>query len=139
MTPEDDLSDLKSVLESIPAAESVNTLKFDSKEELEIAPEETATETPEEETMEEPEEELEEEIPEVPTEEPETADDDDLVRSLNVDRTRGVLLRRKKSQRMFWNSRKFVLENLRQMISASMITRRSAAYMQLSASLTVTM
>ena len=95
MTPEDDLSDLKSVLESIPAAESVNTLKFDSKEELEIAPEETATETPEEETMEEPEEELEEEIPEVPTEEPETADDDDLVRSLNVDRTRGVLLRRK--------------------------------------------
>ena len=78
MTPEDDLSDLKSVLESIPAAESVNTLKFDSKEELEIAPEETATETPEEETMEEPEEELEEEIPEVPTEEPETADDDDL-------------------------------------------------------------
>ena len=95
MTPEDDLSDLKSVLESIPAAESVNTLKFDSKEELEIAPEETATETPEEETMEEPEEELEEEIPEVPAEEPETADDDDLVRSLNVDRTRGVLLRRK--------------------------------------------
>ena len=95
MTPEDDLSDLKSVLESIPAAESVNTLKFDSKEELEIAPEETATETAEEETTEEPEEELEEEIPEVPTEEPETADDDDLVRSLNVDRTRGVLLRRK--------------------------------------------
>ncbi|MFR0986511.1 MAG: hypothetical protein ACLSFZ_08245 [Frisingicoccus sp.] len=31
----------------------------------------------------------------MPTEEPETADDDDLVRSLNVDRTRGVLLRRK--------------------------------------------
>ena len=52
MTPEDDLSDLKSVLESIPAAESVNTLKFDSKEELEIAPEETATETAEEETTE---------------------------------------------------------------------------------------
>lgn len=95
MTPEDDLSDLKSVLESIPAAESVNTLKFDSKEEIEIAPEETATETPEEETTEEPEEELEEEIPEVPMEEPETADDDDLVRSLDAGRTRGVLLRRK--------------------------------------------
>ena len=91
MTPEDDLSDLKSVLESIPEAESVNTLKFDSKEEIEIAPEETATETPEEETTEEPEE----EIPEVPTEEPETADDDDLVRSLDAGKTRGVLLRRK--------------------------------------------
>ena len=64
--------------------------------------------------------------------EPETAQDDDLVQGAC---SCGGKIR----QRMFWNSRKFVLENLRQMISASMITRRSAAYMQLSASLTVTM
>lgn len=86
MTAEDDLSDLKSVLESIPAAESVNALKFDSKEETEIKPEETAMEMP----MEEPEKKSLEE----PVEEPEAVNDD-LARSQNVSRTRGVLLRRK--------------------------------------------
>lgn len=74
MTVEEDLSDLKSVLESIPPAESVNALKFDSKEETEIKPEETAME--------------------MPVEEPEAVNDD-LARSQNVSRTRGVLLRRK--------------------------------------------
>ncbi|MFR0986510.1 MAG: hypothetical protein ACLSFZ_08240 [Frisingicoccus sp.] len=36
MTPEDDLSDLKSILESIPAAESVNTLNLIQRKSLRL-------------------------------------------------------------------------------------------------------